>query len=101
MIIKLSNDQTLQMIKNLEKAMDDLRTAAFDTDDSTPLLSTGANIGLALQKLYDVHQFLSEQVMQAEMKAESYAPCESADPWEATADSNFKRLLKKHREAGL
>ncbi len=100
-MIKLSHDQTLQMINNLEKAMDDLRTAAFDTDDSTPLLSTGANIGLALQKLYDVRLFLSEQVVQAEMKAESYVPCESTDPWETTADSNFKRLLKKHKAAGL
>ncbi len=60
-MIKLTDEQIVQLGRNLSAAIDDLQQAAFESDDQTPLISTGANIGMALQKLYDIRQFLAEQ----------------------------------------
>ena len=83
-MINLSENEIVQLVINLEAAIEDLRQAAFESDDSTPLISTGANIGLALQKVEDAKRFLVDKTL------EKTKPKQSASDPSATTDEKQK-----------
>jgi|GEM_PF-5898978 len=100
-MIKLTDEQVEQLDNNLEAALEDLNTAAFESSDQTPLVCTGAHIGLAMQKLYDIRRFLTDEAAKGYMSAKKTSvkqKPENDDPWEeddfkATVDSHLRQMF--------
>jgi hypothetical protein len=109
-VIKLTDNEVAQLNKNLEDAMEDLRTAVFlDTEDAT-FLTVGANVGLALQKLHDIRMFLNDRNVDQEMKKTPYPaprlqmPDEDDNPWVEHAQNaafKFRQMVDQHKGLGL
>jgi uncharacterized membrane protein YheB (UPF0754 family) len=95
-MINLNDDQVRQLDQNIESAIEDLHEATFETDDSTPLLAVGANIGMALQKLKDVRQFLLEKTIEDTDKA-MVAKEEHMKQMSTSADPLIERQTREEK----
>jgi hypothetical protein len=83
-MIKLTEEQLIRLDSNIGEAMEDLRTAVFGDADEASFLSVGANVGMALQKLQDVRQFLADEEKKhaiANKSCHMNLRRASADPW--------------------
>jgi hypothetical protein len=100
-MIKLTDEQAAQLDQNLEAALEDLNTAAFESSDQTPLVCTGALIGMAMQKLHDIRQFIANQTMKelnesmtAKEAHVKQTQQKVPDIWEEPKQLTFKRIPK-------